>query len=115
MPVVEHAPVAGQRVAVLVTVIVPVTAAVLAGVAAIAGVPAGTHAPPPVPQLAGATRVVDSESCPVSARVVLTPPAVITRFAFLAACDELVGLKTTVSTQLCPAPSVTPAPSGPVQ
>ena len=99
----------------MVTVIVPVTAAVLAGVADIAGVPAGAHIPPPVPeQLAGVTAIVASESWPVSATVVLTPPAVITRLAFLIPVVALLpfktvdGLKTTVIMQLCPAPSVTP-------
>jgi len=37
------------------------------------------------------------------------PPAVTFRLAVLNACDVLMGLKTTLITQLSPAPSVVPA------
>jgi hypothetical protein len=35
----------------------------------------------------------------------VAPPKVTARLAFLCACDVLTGLKTTLITQLCPAPS----------
>src|SRR2546429_9172626 len=42
-----------------------------------------------------------------------TPAGLMTRLAFLAACDALVGLKTTLMSQLCPGAIVAPAQPGP--
>ena len=39
----------------------------------------------------------------------MMPPTFTARFAFLSACDVLMGLKTTLITQLPPVPSVAPA------
>ena len=88
-----HGPASGFVVGfiVLVMVIVPVCATVLAGVVVNAGV-------------SGAMLIVAIVSWPVSETnsAAPLPTGFTSRVAFLAACDVLMGLKTTLTTQLSP-------------
>src|SRR5947199_9755506 len=93
---------ARHRWRVLVIVTVPVFAVALAGAVVSAGA-------------SGVMLRVAIVSWPVSETIspAPTPAGLMTRLAFLAACDALVGLKTTVMWQLCPGPIVAPAKPGP--
>src|SRR5947208_16315136 len=93
---------ARHRWRVLVIVMVPVFTVAVAGVVVSAGA-------------SGVMLRVAIVSCPVSETIspAPTPAGLMTKLAFLAACDPLVGLKTTLMSQLCPGAIVAPAQPGP--
>src|SRR5207244_12458356 len=92
---------ARHRWRVLVSVMVPVFTVALAGVVVSAGA-------------SGVMLRVAIVSCPVSETIspAPTPAGLMTKLAFLAACDPLVGLKTTWMSQLCPGAILAPGQAG---